>query len=227
MPMRTLPLIALLCLAGCSSAGEESSTTRPTEAAHPADTARLMATVAPTPLPALSIRAFHGAEGVLDSIRVFRGERWVQTLPGQTDEPAQSTETDVDTVDINLDGFTDIQQQVMWSAGANVGYYFWLYDQDSARFVAAPEYGQKIQRYDLDRAKREIVVRSTGGHAGAIFEEDVYQPKGRSLLRIRATHQDWNDEQERYVRTTGRLEGGQWVEKADTFTAETLPAPDG
>jgi hypothetical protein len=177
--------------------------------------------------PPLSIRGFHSEEGVLDSIHVLRAGRAVQTLvPGGDVDPAPHPGEDVDTVDINFDGHPDVRQQTIWGATGNAAYGWWLFDASAGRFVEAPEFGEKIQGHTVDRQRREITVRSSGGHAGAIFEEDVYQPRGRDLIRVRSTHQDWNPETERYLRTVGRLDAGQWVERTDTFTMETLPSAD-
>jgi hypothetical protein len=177
--------------------------------------------------PPLSVRGFHTEDRVLDSIQVLRAGRAVQTLvPTGDSDPAPEPGADVDTVDINFDGHPDIRQQTVWGATGNAAYNWWLFDPAAGRFVEAPEFNQRIQAHTVDRERREVTVRSNGGHAGAIFEEDVYQPSGRSLVRVRSVHQDWNPETDRYLRTVGRLEAAQWVERTDTFTMETLPPPD-
>jgi hypothetical protein len=223
--MRRSILIPALLLSACGSAHEDGRALDPrVEAPRPADTAGLVPTLAPAAMPSLRLLAFHDADGVLDSIRVFRAERRVQTLVSDGGDPSEHPEADVDTVDINFDGYPDVQQQVVWGATGNAAYAFWLFDRDSSRFVAAPEFGEKIQAYGLDRARREITVRSNGGHAGLIHELDVYRPEGRGLVRLRSEHQDWIAESGRYVRRRGSLEGDRWVERVDTLAPEAAMA---
>jgi hypothetical protein len=225
--MNRMMMALVLALAACGSAGEQSASAPAQEAVGRADTAGLVPTAPLAALPPLALRPFHDAEEILDSVQVMRGARLVQTLIANPDgEPPPEGGTDVDTVDINLDGNPDVQQQIAWGATGNAVYTFWLFDVDSARFREAPEFGEKIQGYWIDPAKREITVRSNGGHAGAIFDVDVYQPHGRTLVRLRSIHQEWKPEIERYLRTSGSLDAGRWVERVDTFTMENLPPPD-
>ena len=175
----------------------------------------------------LALLPFRNADGRVDSIQVLRGGRPVQTiLPDADADTPPFSGYDVDTVDVNFDGFPDVYHQVVWGATGNAAFTWWLFDSDSGRFVPSPEFSQAIGGFTLYPARREITVRSNGGHAGAIFEMDVYRPRGRTLTRVRAVHQDWDPDAERYLRTTGRLEGNRWTEKVDTFTVETLPPPD-
>lgn len=218
-------LLILAALAACAPAeGPEAAgaINDPDSAAAPGP----LPTAQPVSLPPLSLRPFHDAERMLDSIQVLRGGQVVQTLvpPSDDVDPAPEPGSDVDTVDINFDGYPDVQQRTIWAAGSNTAHHWWLFDADSARFVYSPEYSEKVMAYRVDAAKREIVVHATGGHAGAIFEEYVYQPRGRELVRIRSVQQDALAGTESYVRVTGRLEGGAWVETADTLTVDELRA---
>jgi hypothetical protein len=223
--MKNLILIVLCGALACAPAeGPQtaSSQTDPDSGSVPA----LLPTARPTPLPQLSLRTFHDTASVLDSIQVMRGGRLVQTLVtgGDDMDPAPSPGEDVDTVDINFDGYTDIRQQTIWGATGNAAYSWWLFDPDSSRFVRSREYEEKIWRHSVDRAKREITVHANGGHAGLIYEEYVYQPRGGQLVRIRSVQQDAIMGTETYVRVKGRLEGERWVEESDTLTFQVLRA---
>jgi hypothetical protein len=221
-------LLAVLLLAACNSTAERhSEASFAADSLRPRDTAGVAAAAPVAPDQAVSLMPFRAADGALDSVHVLRAGHLLQSLvvpPGG--EPPPEGATDLDTVDINLDGHFDVQQQVVWGATGNAAFNFWLYDPAADRFVESGEYGRKLAGYRIDAPKREIVVRSNGGHAGAIFEMDVFQPRGDSLVRLRSVHQDWNDAAERYIRTTGSHSGGSWVEKVDTFTTETLPSAD-
>lgn len=220
-------LLLLAVLAACGPADEPPAPAPPLIAGIGEDSLTQLRTEQPVPLPPLSLEPFYSSDGVLDSIRVLRGGRAEQTLAGEGDtEPAYTPGSDVDTVDINLDGNTDISQVTIRGATGNVLYRWWLFDPDSGRFVHSPEFSREIGAYTLDRRDRRIVTRSNGGHAGAIFSEVTYEPRGRALVRVRSISQDFDPETERYLRTTGRLQGQQWVERVDTFTVETLPSPD-
>jgi len=218
--MKRLLLAAALAAACAPAEGPETASALhdPDSAATPAP----LSPARPVALPALSLRPFHGSEAVLDSIQVLRGGRLVQTLvpPGDDVDPAPEPGADVDTVDVNFDGYVDIQQQTIWGATGNAAYNWWLFDPDSGRFVLSREYGEKVWSYDLDPAAREITVRANGGHAGAIFEEYVYQPRGRTLARVRSVQQDWILGTESYVRVVGRQGPEGWVEERDTLTMD-------
>lgn len=216
-------LLILVLLAACAPENQGPGAPPPVEQI-PADSLAVLKPEKLAPRPPLSWETFYDPDRVLDSIRVRIGGRPLQTLAAEGDsEPVEAPGEDVDTVDINLDGRADLRQRTIRGATGNVLYRWWLFDPDSGRFVHSPEYSREIGAHTLDRERRRITTRSHGGHAGAIFEETTFEPRGRELVRVRSISQDFDPETERYIRRTGSHQDGGWVEQMDTFTLETLP----
>lgn len=233
-PSARLVLLPLLLAAACGSPGDAPRTqARAADTAAPgpgvaADTASATPpAVQPQAPPEFSLRPFHDAGGVLDSVWVMSGGRRVQTLATEVEdaEPPPSGGADLGREDVDFDGVPDIWHLNLWGATGNAGYTWWLYDPAQGVFRHSPEFSEKVGSHTLDPARRRITVRSNGGHAGAIFTEEVLEVRDGRLVEVSSTDQDWLPELDRYVRRTRVRRGEQVEERVDTLRLEELPPP--
>jgi hypothetical protein len=127
----------------------------------------------------------------------------VAALAVDADEPPFRGARYLGTQDLDGDGFRDLQLLLWWGVTGNVGYTVWRYQPDSGRFV----YDAVVSELDNPQPigdGRCLLSRSTGGMAGAIYNESVYCWRGESLVEVERTDQDYDNTAEVLIRTVRR-----------------------
>lgn len=181
----------------------------------------------PQETPSFTLRPFHDATGALDSVWVMQaGERTQTLVPPEDAEPPPAEGADLGREDIDFDGVPDIWHLALWGATGNAMYTWWLHDPETGRFRHSPEFSEKIGAHTVDPARKRITVRSNGGHAGAVFSEEVYEVREGRLVEVSSVEQDWLPAEDRYVRKTRLRRGEDIVERVDTLRREELPSPE-
>jgi hypothetical protein len=229
-------LVALL--AGCGgseSPGRSASASRSdslppaTTAAAPADSTARECPAAPGEMamrmradgPEYRFRIVPGADPdgdrAVDSIVVRRGCRTVQALaPGESSLLPDETVPRLSRVDVDFDGHGDLRL-LAYQGMANSTSEYWRFDPASERFEPLGAF----DTFEPDSARRELVTRTRGGHAGLIWSSGRHRYEGGRIITVREEAQDWSDEAEGYVRTVRERRAGRMVETArDTLTRE-------
>lgn len=77
--------------------------------------------------------------------------------------------------DVNFDGYADLRLMEYLPGGANVPYYFWLYEPSSGQFRSAPAY-QVVLSPEVDLVGRQLISRQRTSATEYVTE--FYQPEG-------------------------------------------------
>lgn len=106
--------------------------------------------------------------------------------------------------DVNFDGYADLRIMKYMPGGANVNYYYWLYDPMTAAFQSAPNFEVLISP-QVDPANKEVLSRQrvsaneylteyykTDGSVPILVrkEERVYNPDGSGTLKLTKVNAD-------------------------------------
>ena len=100
--------------------------------------------------------------------------------------------------DVNFDGYADLRVMEYLPGGANVPYFFWLYDPATSQFKRANAY-EVVMSPEVDLVNKELISRqrvSASEYVTEYFrpsgeipvlvrrEERKFEPDGSSLLKI-------------------------------------------
>jgi len=153
----------------------------------------------------------------VDSIVVRRGCETMQTLaPGESFLLPSETAPRLSMVDVDFDGHGDLAF-LSYQGMANSTSEYWRFDPASGRFEPLGAF----ETFQPDSARRELVTRNRGGHAGLIWSAGRHKYEGGKIVTMREEAQDWSDEAEAYVRIVRERRAGRMVETArDTLTRE-------
>ena len=77
--------------------------------------------------------------------------------------------------DVNFDGYDDLRIMKYLPGGANVPYFFWLYDKETDKFVEAKEF-EVVLSPQVDAQKKELISRQRVSAAEYVTE--YYKPQG-------------------------------------------------
>lgn len=77
--------------------------------------------------------------------------------------------------DVNFDGYADLRIMKYLPGGANVPYFFWLYDKETDKFVEAKEF-EVVLSPQVDAQKKELISRQRVSAAEYVTE--YYKPQG-------------------------------------------------
>lgn len=77
--------------------------------------------------------------------------------------------------DVNFDGYADLRIMKYLPGGANVPYFFWLYDKDTDKFVEAKEF-EVVLSPQVDAQNKELISRQRVSAAEYVTE--YYKPQG-------------------------------------------------
>lgn len=112
--------------------------------------------------------------------------------------PAGSEADALYVEDLNFDGYADLRVMEYLPGGANVPYFFWIYDPATAQFKRATAY-EVVMSPEVDMVRQELISRqrvSASEYVTEYFkpsgeipvlvrrEERKFQPDGSSLLKI-------------------------------------------
>jgi hypothetical protein len=84
--------------------------------------------------------------------------------------------------DVNFDGFADLRIMKFLPGGANVPYYFWLYDKESKKFVEAKGF-EVVLSPQVDSQNKELVSRQRVSAAEYVTE--YFRPEGATPKLVR------------------------------------------
>jgi uncharacterized protein YecT (DUF1311 family) len=112
-------------------------------------------------------------------------------------------------VDMNFDGYADLQLLTLRAATGNTRSAYWLYDPSKGTFEPHEELSGLISAVADPRAKL-VRTHEKGGAAGLIFDDADYRWEGGRLVKVRELTQDGQ------VRIVRELRGGQLVEVSRT-----------
>lgn len=100
--------------------------------------------------------------------------------------------------DVNFDGYADLRIMKYLPGGANVPYFFWIYDKETDRFVEAKEF-EVVLSPQVDAQNKELISRQRVSAAEYVTEyyksqgwvprlvrreERTFQPDGSSELKL-------------------------------------------
>ena len=143
------------------------------------------------------------------AIRVYVGDRLLQTLRGFTVEPPRGGPQWFVLQDMNFDGYVDFRVMEFMPAGASIPYVYFLWDRKARRFVRSKVLGDvTLPRFD---ARRKLVVstwRSNAAHSGS----DYYRWAGARLVKVRRVERKYSDART-CVRTVTDYERGRAVRR--------------
>ncbi|MFA5507919.1 MAG: hypothetical protein WC423_20995 [Vulcanimicrobiota bacterium] len=91
--------------------------------------------------------------------------------------------------DINFDGYADLRIMKYLPGGANVPYYFWLYDPSSDTFVEAKEY-EVVLSPEVNAQSKELISRQR--LSATEFVVDYYRPLGFIPKLLRREERSFN-----------------------------------
>ncbi len=77
--------------------------------------------------------------------------------------------------DVNFDGYADLRLMEYLPGGANVPYFFWLYEPTSGKFRAAPAF-QVVLSPEVDMVGHQLISRQRTSATEYVTE--FYQPMG-------------------------------------------------
>jgi hypothetical protein len=77
--------------------------------------------------------------------------------------------------DVNFDGYADLRIMKYLPGGANVPYFFWLYDKETDKFVEAKEF-EVVLSPQVDAQNKELISRQRVSAAEYVTE--YYRPQG-------------------------------------------------
>lgn len=178
-------------------------------------------------LPRFRFRVFRHDPATIDSIRVYRGGAYLQTLArGLAVEPAPEGIPELAADDIDFDGYADVRVLAAWGATGNKGYEWWLFQPGRGRFAYSRAASDVIGEYQLDRRRRTVTTHANGGRAGGVFHRSTFRfTAGRPVL-VRDVDQEWLDSLSRYRRVTRVARAGRMQVESDTTFGEDDPWPD-
>ena len=114
------------------------------------------------------------------SIQVLNKGQIHQILEGFESEVQENE--DVIVEDLNFDGYPDIRLLQYLPATPNIPYYYWLYDNNSDKYVRNTEM-EKITSPALDMNNQYIL--SQWSKSRTLVGTDYYQFKGHQLIFIK------------------------------------------
>src|SRR5690606_12383065 len=84
--------------------------------------------------------------------------------------------------DVNFDGFADLRIMKYLPGGANVPYFFWLYDPTTDKFQEAKAY-EVVMSPQVDLSNKELISRQR--LSAAEYVTEYYQPQGSVPVLVR------------------------------------------
>ena len=150
---------------------------------------------------------------------VYDGSQKVINATGDFNE--EMILTDIITNDYNFDNYMDVG--ILYTPGSSNSFYLtFLYDPNTKKYVYNKELSDLSYVYP-DKETQTVRYHMKGGHAGAIYNAGEYEWRNGKLTHIVSIDQDYDDESEKYIRTTKTLQNdGKWDEKTESFTYEEL-----
>jgi hypothetical protein len=160
----------------------------------------------------------------IDSVQVYRGAEYVQTIARDIQTEGRATDLPpVGVADINFDGFADLRLLSSVGNTGNEVLEWWLFDSRTERFVHSESASGVIGNYELDSRRRTVTTTWGGGRMGTIFKRTTYSWSGDKLVTLRMVEQSWDQETGLYRRITRTLRNGGLAVVADsTFNESQL-----
>jgi hypothetical protein len=93
--------------------------------------------------------------------------------------------------DVNFDGYADLRIMKFLPGGANVPYFFWLYDKDDEKFKEAREY-EVVLSPQVDSHKKELVSRQRVSAAEYVTE--YFKPEGATPRLVRREERKYSSD---------------------------------
>lgn len=87
------------------------------------------------------------------------------------------------SIDLNFDGYDDLQVWTATSAGPNSGYAFWLYDPAKMQFDRREDLDDKFSGFELDSDPAAKTIGVSGRVSCCAWEVATYQWVGTQLLQ--------------------------------------------
>ncbi len=84
--------------------------------------------------------------------------------------------------DVNFDGYADLRVMKYLPGGANVPYFFWLYNPSTAKFEESKAF-EVVMSPQVDLAKKELISRQRVSAAEYVTE--YYKPRGNFPVLVR------------------------------------------
>lgn len=100
--------------------------------------------------------------------------------------------------DVNFDGYADLRIMKYLPGGANVPYFFWLFDPKTEKFVEAKEY-EVVLSPQVDTRQKLLISRQRVSAAQYVTE--YYKPEGSIPRIIRREEQEFKPDGSSVIKT--------------------------
>jgi hypothetical protein len=169
-------------------------------------------------------RAFDEGRSVVDKIIVSRTDKpepWqILNVPEMYPIPKAANNSYFIAEDLNFDGYLDIGLLTNL-AMVNSTSYYWVFNIQTRKYEALGEY----QTLRLIPAKKELWTYNRGGNAGLLWSAARYKYLNGKLIAVETQQQDFDENNNRYIRTTSKRTNEKLVIVKREFFKEDVATP--
>jgi len=133
--------------------------------------------------------------------------RPLQALESEMDEPPYRDAEYFEAVDLNFDGYEDVQLLIMRGVTGNRVYSHWLFDPKTDRFVRHQELDKAVNPIP-DPATKQL---KTFWNGGGTYTARVYHWEEGKLVLEREEKKDWVHEKEYFLKVIKERQNGKLV----------------